>query len=205
MTNGNRRSHRAEWRISLSIIGFLAVVCLGTTARAGDNSSTDSAAPGVNLSPSLYLTLGVGGVSGVGPAAMAALTGGGETFHVTARFCAAEEFAILSPAYNTATDYGLMAGGGKRLGVTRFHASAGVGITTITSRGREIPYSGDGWHWTEYETVTKTAPSIPLQFGVDFGGRYASGGLALVANLNETRSYVGMMFTLGLGKLRPGT
>ena len=205
MTNGNHPSLPAKRRILSSIIGFLAVVCLGTPARADDGSLTESATPSVNVPPRVYLTLAVGGISGVGPAGLAAFTVGGDSLQVTARASRASELNLLGSAYNTMTEYGLMFGGGKTVGVTRFYTTAGVGTITMTHRGREIPYDGDGWHTVEYETVTQSAFNVPLQVGLDFGARAVSAGVAFVANLNTVSSYAGLLFTLNLGSLRNGT
>jgi hypothetical protein len=138
----------------------------------------------------------------VGLSGMLSLTAGGEHFQVTARAGGARQLSILGPPDKEAGEVGLLVGYGQSLGVAHFYAAAGMGTITVERRGREIPYTGEGWHVVEYERISQTAFNIPAQVGVDFGRRIVAGGLALVGNLNSAESYVGVLLTVSLGKLR---
>jgi hypothetical protein len=125
----------------------------------------------------------------------------GEHFQFTARVAGATEFTILEPAGTSVREYGFMAGYGQTTGVAHVYAVAGLGMVSVDRRGREIPRSGE-WSWTDYERVKENTFGVPIQVGVDFGRTIASGGLAVMANLNPSCSYAGLLLTLNLGKLR---
>ena len=177
-------------------------MCIANSAMAQDGFLTGSATPTVNNLPRLYLTLASGVAPSIGVAGMAALTVGGEHLQVSGRVGGATGISIFGPPPTSVGELGLLVGYGQNLGSAHFYASAGMGIISVDRRGREIPYSGDGWHTTEYERVQETTFNIPVQVGVDFGRRVVAGGVAMVANLNSSASYVGLLLTVSLGKMR---
>lgn len=197
-------SHRSYRRIFSSVFVLVASICTASSAKAEDNFLTESARPTVNNLPRLYLTLASGVAPDIGLAGMAGVTVGGEHLQVTGRVGGASGISIMGPPPTSVGEIGLMVGYGQSLGIAHFYAAAGMGVISVDRRGREIPYDPyDGhWHTVEYERVKETTFNIPMQVGVDLGRRVASGGLALVANLNSSASYVGFLVTVNLGKLR---
>jgi hypothetical protein len=201
MTTSQQNTFRVYHRVFPSVFVLAAALCVASPARAEDNFLTVSPWPNVNNPPRMYLTLGLGGAATIGPGGMLSGTVAGEHFQFTARVAGAAEFTILEPAGTSVREYGFMAGYGQSTGVAHFYAVAGLGMISVDRRGREIPHSGD-WSWTDYERVKEDTFSVPIQVGVDFGRSIVGGGLAIMANLNPSQSYVGLLLTLNLGKLR---
>jgi hypothetical protein len=196
-------SHRVYHRVLPSLF-VLAAMGVASPAIAEDSFLTESARPTVNYPPRLYLTLASGVAPDIGLAGMAGLTVGGEHLQVTGRIGMAGGISIMGPPATSVGELGLMVGYGQTLGLAHFYAAGGMGVISVDRRGREIPYDPyDGhWHTVEYERIKETTFNIPIQVGVDLGRRVASGGLALVASLNSSASYVGFLVTVNLGKLR---
>jgi hypothetical protein len=181
-------------------------MCSAGFATAGDNFLTGSPLPTVNNLPRVYLTLASGVAPDLGVAGMAELTVGGEHLQVSGRVGGATGISIFGPPPTSVGELGVLVGYGQSLGLAHFYAATGMGMVSVDRRGREIPASnsGDdwGWHTVEYERVKENTFNIPIQVGVDFGRRIAAGGLVLVANLNPSASYVGLLLTVSLGKMR---
>lgn len=202
MTARHPPSSRVYLRILASVFLLAAALCVCGPARAADSFLTESAAPTVNKLPRLYLTLASGVAPNVGLTGVAEVTAGGEHLQVTGRIGGASGISILGPPPTSAGELGLLVGYGESLGYAHFYAAAGMGMVMVDRRGREIPYFGSGWHTVEYERVQETTFNIPIQVGVDFGRRVAACGFAIAANLNSSMSYVGLLFTVSLGKMR---
>ena len=193
-------SPRAYPRILLAFLALAAALCFDRAARAGDDLSTESATATVNNLPSLYLSLGLGGAVGIGPAGMASLTVAGEHLQVTGRIDGASTF--FGSNDTKVSEYGLMAGYGQSSGPAHVYAVAGLGMVNVERRGREIPSSGEWSSGPDYERVKETKISIPIQVGFDFGRSGVAGGFAILANLNSSESYVQLLLTVNIGKLR---
>ena len=125
------------------------------------------------------------------------------------RFLNQREFKIPAPdPLEESYSVGMMIGKALTGKYIQIEFSGGLGITGGIKRGRLLYTSPpSGWIWVgdpgHYEKDEFMSPSIPLEIDLLIKPiKYLGVGFSLFADLNLKSSTYGLMFKLGLGKLR---